>query len=327
MIQKENKKVLFVTTKNIDYIRNVQEIKLLNEKYKEVKIIYSKSKNYYIRILVVNFKLFFLNKKKFDIIFIGFLPQLIIPFLYKKRKQKQIIIIDFFISIYDTLVNDRKKVKQNTIMSKILKKIDKNTLKKVDEIIVDTKESGKYYIEELDADNNKIKVLYIEANEKIYAPSKVNQIEKENKDDFIVLFFGTGLPLQGVDIVLKSAELLKNNSKIKFIIIGNIKTKKDYTNIKFLPFMNEEELARYIKMADLCLVGHFNNQIEKAKRTIPCKAFICKAMNKKMILGKNKANMELFNDKDENIYYVEMGNSQELSKIISNINKENLQKY
>ena len=327
MIQKKNKKVLFVTTKNIDYIRNVQEIKLLNEKYKEVKIIYSKSKNYYIRILVVNFKLFFLNKKKFDIIFIGFLPQLIIPFLYKKRKQKQIIIIDFFISIYDTLVNDRKKIKQNTIMSKILKKIDKNTLKKVDEIIVDTKESGKYYIEELDADNNKIKVLYIEANEKIYAPSKVNQIEKENKDDFIVLFFGTGLPLQGVDIVLKSAELLKNNSKIKFIIIGNIKTKKDYTNIKFLPFMNEEELARYIKMADLCLVGHFNNQIEKAKRTIPCKAFICKAMNKKMILGKNKANMELFNDKDENIYYVEMGNSQELSKIISNINKENLQKY
>ena len=327
MMQKENKKVLFVTTKNIDYIRNVQEIKLLNEKYKEVKIIYSKSKNYYIRILVVNLKLFFLNKKKFDIIFIGFLPQLIIPFLYKKRKQKQIIIIDFFISIYDTLVNDRKKIKQNTIMSKILKKIDKNTLKKVDEIIVDTKESGKYYIEELDADNNKIKVLYIEANEKIYAPSKVNQIEKENKDDFIVLFFGTGLPLQGVDIVLKSAELLKNNSKIKFIIIGNIKTKKDYTNIKFLPFMNEEELARYIKMADLCLVGHFNNQIEKAKRTIPCKAFICKAMNKKMILGKNKANMELFNDKDENIYYVEMGNSQELSKIISNINKENLQKY
>ena len=327
MMQKENKKVLFVTTKNIDYIRNVQEIKLLNEKYKEVKIIYSKSKNYYIRILVVNLKLFFLNKKKFDIIFIGFLPQLIIPFLYKKRKQKQITIIDFFISIYDTLVNDRKKIKQNSIMSKILKKIDKNTLKKVDEIIVDTKESGKYYIEELDADNNKIKVLYIEANEKIYAPSKVNQIEKENKDDFIVLFFGTGLPLQGVDIVLKSAELLKNNSKIKFIIIGNIKTKKDYTNIKFLPFMNEEELARYIKMADLCLVGHFNNQIEKAKRTIPCKAFICKAMNKKMILGKNKANMELFNDKDENIYYVEMGNSQELSKIISNINKENLQKY
>ena len=327
MMQKENKKVLFVTTKNIDYIRNVQEIKLLNEKYKEVKIIYSKSKNYYIRILIVNLKLFFLNKKKFDIIFIGFLPQLIIPFLYKKRKQKQIIIIDFFIRKYDTLVNDRKKIKQNTIMSKILKKIDKNTLKKVDEIIVDTKESGKYYIEELDADNNKIKVLYIEANEKIYAPSKVNQIEKENKDDFIVLFFGTGLPLQGVDIVLKSAELLKNNSKIKFIIIGNIKTKKDYTNIKFLPFMNEEELARYIKMADLCLVGHFNNQIEKAKRTIPCKAFICKAMNKKMILGKNKANVELFNDKDENIYYVEMGNSQELSKIISNINKENLQKY
>lgn len=32
------KKVVFVTTKNIDYIRNVQEIKILKEKYSEVKL-------------------------------------------------------------------------------------------------------------------------------------------------------------------------------------------------------------------------------------------------------------------------------------------------
>ena len=315
------KKVVFVTTKNIDYIRNVQEIKLLKEKYSEVKLIYSKSKNYYIRILLANLKLLFLNKRKFDIIFIGFLPQLIFPFLYKRKKRKQMIVIDFFVSLYDTLVNDRKKVKANTIISKILKKIDQKTLQNVDKIIVDTKESKKYYIEEFYADNDKFEVLYIEASKEIYS-SNVIAKEKENKEDFVVIYFGSNLPLQGVDIVLKSAKLLEDKPNIKYIVIGNIKPQKEYENIEFLPFMEEQKLAKYIKMADLCLVGHFNEKIEKAKRTIPCKAYICKAMNKKMILGRNKANMERFQDKDENIYYVEMGNSRELAKKIYQISKE-----
>ena len=318
----QTKKVLFVTTKNINYIRNVQEIKILKEKYNEVKIIYSKSKNYLIRILIVNLKMLILNKKYFDIIFIGFLPQLILPFLYNKKNKKQIIVIDFFISLYDTLVNDRKKVKQNSIISKILKKIDEKTLEKADKIIVDTKESAKYYEKEFNAPSSKVKVLYIKANDEIYSPY-VKPIEKESEKDFVVLYFGTILPLQGIDIILKSAELLKKHTNIKFIIIGNIQPNKKYTNIKFLPFMQENLLARYIKMADLCLVGHFNNEIEKAKRTIPCKAYICRAMNKKMILGKNKANLEIFNDNAQNIYYVEMGQPNKLAEMIYNISSQN----
>lgn len=318
MEKEEN--VLFVTTKNIDYIRNSQEIKLLKERYNKVRIIYSRSKNYFIRILSVNFKMLFTNRKKFDIVFIGFLPQLILPCFLKKKNKEQILIIDFFISLYDTLVNDRKKVKEKSIFSKILKKIDMKTLNRADEIIVDTKESGKYYINELKADASKIKVLYLEANKEIYTEN-VKPIEKENKEDFVVLYFGTILPLQGINVILESAKLLKNIENIKFIIIGNIKPQNEFANIKFLPFMKEELLARYIKMADLCLVGHFNNQIEKAKRTIPCKAYICKAMNKKVILGKNKANLEMFSTKDKNNYFVEMGNPNTLAKMIYDISQ------
>ena len=40
------------------------------------------------------------------------------------------IVIDFFVSLYDTLVNDRKKVKVNTVTSKILKKIDQKNITK-----------------------------------------------------------------------------------------------------------------------------------------------------------------------------------------------------
>ena len=49
----KDKKVLFVTTKNIDYIRNTQEIRILNENSASVDILYSEKKNYLFRILHV----------------------------------------------------------------------------------------------------------------------------------------------------------------------------------------------------------------------------------------------------------------------------------
>ncbi len=68
----ENKKVLYVTTKNINYIRNVQIINMLKKEYNNVEVIYSKNNNYYFRIIEVNFKLMLKNRKKYDIIFFRF---------------------------------------------------------------------------------------------------------------------------------------------------------------------------------------------------------------------------------------------------------------
>ena len=264
----------FNITKNINYIRNVQEIKILKEKYNEVKIIYSKSKNYLIRILIVNLKMLILNKKYFDIIFIGFLPQLILPFLYNKKNKKQIIVIDFFISLYDTLVNDRKKVKQNSIISKILKKIDEKTLEKADKIIVDTKESAKYYEKEFNAPSSKVKVLYIKANDEIYSPY-VKPIEKESEKDFVVLYFGTILPLQGIDIILKKDEYITfdidnkivklidyklDKYNINYLILDNLEIIKiiNYTNNKYLEIKMRVELLSILLIVSKIYQKHLD---------------------------------------------------------------------
>ena len=49
----ENKRVLFITTKNIDYIRNTQEIRIIEKYSRSHKIIFSKSNNYFVRVLAV----------------------------------------------------------------------------------------------------------------------------------------------------------------------------------------------------------------------------------------------------------------------------------
>ena len=104
----KGKRVLFITTKNVDYIRNSQEINILEKEAAQLKKVFSGKKNYAGRLMEIWGKLLICNRSDFDVVFAGFAPQLVFPF-FKKFKGKKII-IDFFISVYDTLVNDRKIV-------------------------------------------------------------------------------------------------------------------------------------------------------------------------------------------------------------------------
>lgn len=302
------KRVLFITTKELSYIRNSQEINLLRESAAELKIIGSDSRKYPIRLLNVYWNLLTTSAKGYDIVFIGFAPQLVLPF-WKFKFQKNKIVIDFFISMYDTFVNDRRRFGEKSLIAKILKKLDQNTLRSADKIVCDTNAHGKYFSSQLGADSKKLITLYLEADKSIYYPRKVERPEKL-KDKFVVLYFGSVLPLQGVEVVLDAYDLLKDDDRFYFYMIGPVKDgyrKPVSKNIEYIDWLPQNELAEHIAMADLCLAGHFNGNIDKAKRTIPGKAYIYDAMGKTMILGDNEANRELFSNESSNIFYAEMG--------------------
>ena len=111
---------LFITTKNLDYIRNTQEIELLTKECGGCRpdIIASSAGKYPARMAHVIRKLITCRFSDYDEIFVGFAPQLIIPFFEGKfrryRNDGGKVTIDFFISVYDTLVNDRKKIKKGS---------------------------------------------------------------------------------------------------------------------------------------------------------------------------------------------------------------------
>lgn len=313
------KRLLFVATKDREYIRNQQEIKLLKNNSKSYKEIVFSDKSYIKRILKVWFACCRGVGKEIEIIYVGFAPQLIFPFL-KRWMKKKTVIIDFFISIYDTFVCDRRYFKENSYIAKLLHKIDEITLQRCHHIIVDTQADGKYFAEEFHVPFEKMEVLYLEADSNIYNANKYAVVRDENV--MSVLYFGSILPLQGIDVILEATKLLKTQEDIKFIIIGPINQKEfvqeDYPNVKFYDWLPQEKLAEQIAQVDICLAGHFNAEIGKAKRTIPGKAYIYEAMNKKMILGENVANHELF-EEDERHFYVEMGNAKELAETIKEL--------
>lgn len=318
----KDKKVLFITTKNLDYIRNTQEVALIEKCAASVKIIGFTDKGYLGRLTKVYLQLLRERAKKYDVVFMGFSPQLIMPIWHWKFKKCRIV-IDFFISMYDTLVCDRQVIKKNSILAGLLHRIDEKTLRHADHIIADTKAHGDFFASEFNVDSDKLEVLYLEADRGIYYPRAKKGERCSNK--YKVLYFGSILPLQGVEIVIKAAELLKDIDNIQFIVIGPEKkgiARYIGDNIEYIEWMPQRELADEIAEADLCLAGHFNADIEKAKRTIPGKAYIYEAMGKPMILGDNPANHELF-EADDCHYFVEMGNAAELAEQIINIIEDN----
>ncbi len=311
----QNKKVLFITTKNLDYIRNTQELTIINEYAASYQVIGSTKKSYPARLLYVYWKLLITNCRKFDTVFIGFAPQLILPFFSFKFKQIYII-EDFFISLYDTLCHDRKKARPNSFIGKLLHTLDSRTLHKADLVITDTNAHANYFREEFGANISKMHTLYLQADRSIYYPMQLVK-PSHLTDKYIVLYFGSILPLQGIEVVLEAMEQLKDHSNIYFYCIGPIQPPKldkplpQAENIEYIDWLPQKKLATYIAQADLCLAGHFHPTIEKARRTIPGKAYIYQAMKKPMILGDNPATRELFAN-DPTVTFVEMGNSDDL---------------
>lgn len=314
------KRVLFITTKELQYLRNTQEIEVLQKEGAEVDIIGSESKNYPKRLLKVYFQLLFCRMKKYDGVMIGFAPQLVLPFFGWKFRNMPVT-IDFFISLYDTFVFDRKKFSADSFIGKYLKKLDEATIHRANRVIADTKHHGAYFVSEFGLNEEKLLVMYLKADTNIFWPREQKKPARMD-GKFVILYFGSVLPLQGIDVILKAIELLKERKDLYFIMVGPIQDKYEKvqaSNIEYHDWLPQEELADYISYSDLCLAGHFNAEINKAKRTIPGKAYIYRAMERPMILGKNPANMELYAPEDEGIYYVQMGNPEALAEKIVQI--------
>ena len=315
------KKILFITTKNLSYIRNTQEITLIKETTDSYAVIGSSHKSYFVRLFKVYSKLLAASLCNYDIIWIGFAPQLILPlFQHKFKKAKARVIEDFFISMFDTFCCDRKKIKPDSLPGKLLHYIDQITLFHADAIICDTNAHGQYFIDEFNAIPEKIYTLYLQADTSIYHPMAIPR-PGYLKGKCVILYFGSVLPLQGVDVVLEAMSLLRDQEELYFYFIGHIidkhliASKPISDNIEYIDWLSQEDLAKYINYSNLCLAGHFNSSIDKARRTIPGKAYIYQAIKKPMILGDNPANHELFMN-DPNVTFVEMGNAQALARAI-----------
>ncbi|HEY4798285.1 MAG TPA: glycosyltransferase family 4 protein [Bacteroidia bacterium] len=120
-------------------------------------------------------------------------------------------------------------------------------------------------------------------------------------DDFILLYAGIIGHAQGLEIILRSAQLLSHNSKIKFILLGNgpekdsllsMKEKMNLSNIFFYDAVSKKEMPFIISASNASIIPL--KRLDLFKGAIPSKIFESLAMQKAILLGVEGEAKDLF---------------------------------
>jgi glycosyltransferase involved in cell wall biosynthesis len=284
-------KILFAGKKGFDYNR--------------VQILYNGLKSIAdadVEIMILDKKNFDIKKfreieKNFDVIYIPPFRPTDNRFLSKRATIP--VIFDPLVSTFMTRVNDYKQYWKAP--HKYF--VDKNNFNSCDILIADTIEHKKYFSKKFKINHRKIFVLPIGVDFSTF--KTVETPKKDNK--FHVGFYGSFVPLQGVDKIIETANILKSDSSIIFEIIGDgydmpkaqkIVEKNSLKNIIFHGRVEYRQLPDLISNFDITL-GIFGSSL-KTDVVIPNKIFHYSAQKKCTITKDTMAIREIFTD-NENI--------------------------
>src|SRR3972149_1676025 len=269
--------------------------------------------------IVTYFKIFFKHRKlKYDIMMIPWRGILTLP-LAKLIHKKPIIYFPAF-SIYDTLVNDRKKIKKDSFKAKFVHFVDKIACKWSDMIILESIEEIKYFVDEFNLSPKKFRQCPLSADESIFYPSNE---EKKIQNKFIVLFFGSFIPLHGIDTIVKAATILQKHDDIVFKICGDGQTKPEITklindhklkNVKLLGIVSKEILLENMHSSDICL-GIFGST-SKARKVLTNKVFQILASKKPLLTMESPTALESHLVDKKNCILVPPANPEKLAEAI-----------
>lgn len=235
--------------------------------------------------------------KDYDVMFLAYAGAQTIAILAKILSRKKIV-ADPIVSLYDTMVFDRKKVSRFGLKATYYYALDWLMCRMVDTIIADTNANIEYFCRAFGAPASKFRRLFIGTDEKIMRPQ--TQGDKKREDAFLVHFHGFFIPLHGVEYIVKAAKILEAEN-VRFNIIGRGQTYKqvrkigadlDVKNINFIDPVSYGAIPEYMRKADVVL-GIFGNT-GKASRVVPNKVYDAIAMGKAVVTAETPAVRELF---------------------------------
>ncbi|MBB3169083.1 glycosyltransferase [Simiduia aestuariiviva] len=196
------------------------------------------------------------------------------------RVFRPVLVLDYFLSIYDTVVVDRELV-SSRFLQKIIKAFDRCLLLNARLAVVDTAENADYYAALFGVSPGK----FIISNLAISSVKLVEpRCQAAPNERFQCLFVGTMVPLQGVQVIVEASRILSNlDQQVQFLVVGDGQDghwlNDAPSNVSWRSsWANSLQLAEYMSEADLCL-GIFGSG-NKAARVWPLKNYMYMAAGK-----------------------------------------------
>lgn len=255
---------------------------------------------FFVKLLLNSIHVFFVSLYKRPKTVYILYPSLILAlfFCVVPKRYKPKILIDGFISIFDTVVLDRQLFTRTGLISRTIYLLEKLAYKNSDSVLVDTKENGEFYSE------------LFNINEGLFLPIPLSipilpeiSIEARSDNKVKLVFFGTFVPLHGISIIIDAAKELSGNSNYEFHIIGDGQEAQILEEALSLGLENitwhrglfdTQELTQKVATCDIGLgIFSVNN---KAMRVIPYKYYYYLNMGLPVITSRTPAMDSLVSD-------------------------------
>lgn len=214
-----------------------------------------------------------LMKKNFDIVYVYQLSPITMTWpAIVVKKMKNIPLVIHVLDQWPVSITTGG-ISKKSLPYRILTKWSINAYDKADLITCSSKSFKNYFINELGLPNNK-KFFYLPS----YAESDYKGLKNKKNGTFDLVFAGNIGPAQSVETIIEAANILKDNKKILFHIVGDglsrnkceeLAKKYRLDNIKFYGYFPIEKMKQFYELADAFLITMVNNEVVNS--TLPAK--------------------------------------------------------
>ena len=198
------------------------------------------------------------------------------------------MVIDYFVSLHETVVVDRGLVRASSPVAKLLAKCDAWAARLADVVLTDTPEDADEFSRVTGTPRGKWHVVWVGADPAVFTERPDIAVEPRS-----VLFYGTYIPLQGIEHIVRASLLMPRDWRIRLIGNGQLRSDIDKlvaqlnAPVEMIDQVPEADLPAHIAASMVCL-GVFADSA-KTQRVIPNKVFQCLAVGRPVVTAATPA--------------------------------------
>ncbi|HKZ10567.1 MAG TPA: glycosyltransferase [Rhodanobacteraceae bacterium] len=237
------------------------------------------------------------------------------PFARMRRKP---IVFDWFISAFDTVVEDRHLLARTNPLAWSLWAGEWLAARLATIAFMDTAAHARRMEKQFRLAPGSVNRVWVGAEKAFF-----RSVERRTSSEYLqVLFYGQFIPLHGIDTIIEAAQSL-NGAPIRWTLIGRgqeapriraLLAKRPVDGLQWLDWVPYERLLEHIAQADVCL-GIFGTSA-KAASVIPNKVFQVVAAGRPLITCDSPGIRELLADDPPCVRLVPAGDGRALATAI-----------
>lgn len=254
--------------------------------------------------------------------YMGHLDVLVIWLLARLRGVP--VIWDAFLSLYNTVVEDRRMLRPGHPLARLLWAWEWLACRAAHRVVLDTRAHADYFVKTFGIAGERMAAAFVGAEPEKFPPMRTAPPADRLP---MVLFYGQFIPLHGIDTIIQAARLARDDA-IEWVIVG---TGQEAARIRAelehepLPKLRRMEWVDYAELSALLAqsavaLGIFGDT-DKAARVIPNKVFQILMSGKPLVTRDSPAIRELISPDAPGIKLVPPANPSELLRGVRSLLK------